>query len=125
MMAYEKFESAWDCFGKFIYQFQPETKALLGKLERILIKLYRQNVSILFNQIYIYIYRERERNTLNCYLLIYYDVPCVGLKLFYLTVLINSPSMRVRMYVHVCVCVCFLQSCSLQTRKLIQQPLKR
>ena len=32
-------------FGKFI-QFQPETKTLIRKLERILIKLYRQNVSL-------------------------------------------------------------------------------
>ena len=43
-MAYESSESARDNFGKFIYQFQPETKTLLRKLERILIKLYRQNV---------------------------------------------------------------------------------
>ena len=39
----------WMSFGKFIYQFQPETKTLIRKLERILIKLYRQNVSLLFN----------------------------------------------------------------------------
>ena len=48
MMAYEKSESAWDNFGKFIHQFEPETKTLIRKLERILIKLYRQNVSLLF-----------------------------------------------------------------------------
>ena len=36
--------------GKFIHQFQPETKTLIRKLERILIKSYRQNVSLLFNQ---------------------------------------------------------------------------
>ena len=36
--------------GKFIHQFQPETKTLIRKLERMLIKLYRQNVSLLFNQ---------------------------------------------------------------------------
>ena len=41
-MAYERFESAWDNFGKCIHQFQPETKTLIRKLERILIKLYRQ-----------------------------------------------------------------------------------
>ena len=29
---------------------QPETKTLISKLERVLIKLYRQNVSLLFNQ---------------------------------------------------------------------------
>ena len=39
-----------DNFGKFIHQFQPETKSLIRKLKRILIKLYRQNVSLLFNQ---------------------------------------------------------------------------
>ena len=36
-----KAQSARDNFGKFIYQFQPETKTLIRKLERILIKLYR------------------------------------------------------------------------------------
>ena len=65
MMAYERSKSAWDNFGKFIHQFQPETKTLIRKLERILIKLYRQNVFLLFNQTclherllpnYIYIY---------------------------------------------------------------------
>ena len=66
-MADEKSKSTRDNFGKFIYQFQPETKTLISKLERILIKLYRKNVSLLFNQtclnerqlhnyIYIYIY---------------------------------------------------------------------
>ena len=38
MIAYEKSEIN---FGKFIHQFQPETKTLIRKLERILIKLYR------------------------------------------------------------------------------------
>ena len=50
MMAYEGFKSAWDNFGKFIYQFQPETKTLIRKLERIPNKLYRQNLSLLFNE---------------------------------------------------------------------------
>ena len=47
-----------DNFGKFIQQFQPETKTFIRKLERILIKLYRQNLSLLFNEtcLYIYIY---------------------------------------------------------------------
>ena len=35
---------------KFIYQFQPETKTFIRKLERILNKLYRQNLSLLFNE---------------------------------------------------------------------------
>ena len=32
------------------FQFQPETKMLIRKLERILNKLYRQNLSLLFNE---------------------------------------------------------------------------
>ena len=55
-MAYERSENAWDNFGKFIHQFQPETKTLIWKLERILIKLYWQNVSLLFNQTCLFIY---------------------------------------------------------------------
>ena len=43
-MAYERSESTWDNFGKFIYQFQPETNTLIRKHERILNKLYRQNL---------------------------------------------------------------------------------
>ena len=53
MMAYEGSESTQDNFGKFIYQLQPKTKTLVWKLERIIIKLYRQNVSLLFNQTYL------------------------------------------------------------------------
>ena len=52
MMAYEMSEIARNNFGRFIHQFQPETKTLIRKLEKILIKLYRQNVSLLFNQAY-------------------------------------------------------------------------
>ena len=44
MMTYEKSESAQDTFGKFIHQFQPENKTLIRKLERILLKLYWQNL---------------------------------------------------------------------------------
>ena len=54
MMVYEGSESAQDTLGKFIYQFQPETKTVIRKLERILNKSYRQNLSLLFNEIYIY-----------------------------------------------------------------------
>ena len=46
---YERFESARDNFGKFINQFQPKTETLDRKLERILIKLFTQHVSLLFN----------------------------------------------------------------------------
>ena len=40
MMASEWSESAWDNLGKFIYQFQTETKTLIRKFESILNKLY-------------------------------------------------------------------------------------
>ena len=33
--------SAWENFGIFIYQFQPKTRTLVRKLERIFIKLYK------------------------------------------------------------------------------------
>ena len=60
MMVYETFKSARDNFGKFIHQFQGETKTLIRKLERILIKLYRQNGSLCLIKkkkcVYIYIY---------------------------------------------------------------------
>ena len=52
-MAYERSGSTQDNFGKFIYQLQPETKTLVWKLERILIKLHRQNVCLLFIQLYV------------------------------------------------------------------------
>ena len=54
MMAYGRSKSTRNIFGKFIHQFQPETKTLIWKLERILIKSYRQNVSLLFNQTCLY-----------------------------------------------------------------------
>ena len=41
MVAYERSESARDNLGKFIHQFQPDTKTLIRKLETILINLYR------------------------------------------------------------------------------------
>ena len=48
VIASERSENARDNFGKSIHQFQPETQTLIRKLERILIKLYWQNVSLLF-----------------------------------------------------------------------------
>ena len=33
---YDRFESARDNFGKFIHQFQPETKTLIRKLENFI-----------------------------------------------------------------------------------------
>ena len=50
MLTNEGSESARDNFGRSIHQFQPETKTLIWKLKRILIKLYRQNVFLLFNE---------------------------------------------------------------------------
>ena len=60
-MAYEGSESAWDNFGKFIYQSQPETKTLIRKFEKILNKLYRQNFSLLFNETYIHTQKLAEK----------------------------------------------------------------
>ena len=42
MMAYEGSKNTRDNFSKFIHQYQPEIKTPIRKLERILIKLYRQ-----------------------------------------------------------------------------------
>ena len=50
MMVCEGSESAQNNFGKFIHQFQPETKTLIRKLKRIVYKLYWQNLSLLFNE---------------------------------------------------------------------------
>ena len=50
MMANERSESTRDNFGKFLSQLQLKTNTLVMELERILIKLYRQNASLLFNQ---------------------------------------------------------------------------
>ena len=49
-MILPKFGPFIDNFGKFIHQFQLETKTLIRKLEKILIRLYRQNLSLLFNE---------------------------------------------------------------------------
>ena len=53
MMSDVWFESARNKFGKFIYQLQPKTETLVRKLERILIKLHRQNMPLLFNLTYL------------------------------------------------------------------------
>ena len=47
MMAYEKSESSRDNFDKFIHQIQLKTKIHIRKLDRFLIKLYRQNAFII------------------------------------------------------------------------------
>ena len=53
-MAHARSESARHNFGKLIHQFQLETKTFIRKLERILIKSHRQNVSLLSNQTCLY-----------------------------------------------------------------------
>ena len=50
MIASKGSESPRDNFGKFMYQIQRGTKTLIRKIERILTKLYRQNLSLLFNE---------------------------------------------------------------------------
>ena len=73
MMAYERYESARQNFGKFIHRFQPETKTL-RKLEGILIKLYRQNVSLLFNQACMHTHTHTHTHThIYIYIYIYID----------------------------------------------------
>ena len=47
MMAYEMSESVRNNFRKLVLQFQLETKTFIRKLERILIKLHTQNLSLL------------------------------------------------------------------------------
>ena len=56
MMVNERSESTQDNIGKLIYQLQPKTKTPVRKLIRILMKLYRQNISLLFNQTCSYIF---------------------------------------------------------------------
>ena len=64
-MAYEGSESSRENSGKFIYQFQPKTKTLVKKLERILITLYEQDVSFLL------LYRVKEKIHSEIELIIY------------------------------------------------------
>ena len=93
MMAYDRFESARDNFGKFIHQFQPETKTLIRKLERILIRLYRQNVSLLFNQTCL-----NERllpNHTHTHIYIYICI-CIYIYIY----------LHIYIYMQMCVCVC-------------------
>ena len=46
-MAYDRSKSGRDNIGKFIHQFLAEIKTLFRKLEKILIKLFRENVFII------------------------------------------------------------------------------
>ena len=66
MMAEEGSESLRKKFGKFIFQHKRKTIKLIRKLERFLIKLFRQHASLLLIQthtyIYIYIYIYEEQN---------------------------------------------------------------
>ena len=43
-------------YGSFINQFPPDTIKSIWQLEKAYTKICRQNMSILFNEIYIYIY---------------------------------------------------------------------
>ena len=51
MMTYERSESTQVNFGKFIQQLQPNSKTLIRKFARILIKSYRQNVYYIIKQV--------------------------------------------------------------------------
>ena len=48
MMACERYGSARDNFDEFNIKHQRKTKTLVRKREKILLKLYRQNMSLLF-----------------------------------------------------------------------------
>ena len=82
-MAYEKCESARDNFGKFIYQFQSKIKTLTRKLERILIKSYRQNMSSLINQTCIHTHTHTHTHThIYIYIYIYINIYIYIYKLY-------------------------------------------
>ena len=111
VMSYERSESASDNFSKFIHQFQSETKTLIMKLERILINLYRQNVSLLFHQTCLNKRLLSNHTHTHIYIYIYVCV-CIHKKMVR-SVLIyiwycTYTHIYVCMYVHtyVCVCVC-------------------
>ena len=116
MIAYERSESAWDNFGKRFHQFQPENKTLIKKLERILIKLYRQKVSLLLNQtrlnkglaLYYYHTYTHTHTTHTTYIYNIYiytcECVCVCVHMYMFGWLYVFAHARV--YVCVCVCVC-------------------
>ena len=67
MMAQSQAESTWDTYnyGQYINQFPPNTIKVIREFEQIQKKIYRQKMSIMFNEIcineemlpkYIYIY---------------------------------------------------------------------
>ena len=101
-MAYERSESPQDNFGKFIYQFQAKTKTLNRKLKRILIKLYRQNVSLLFNQTCLYIYIYINLNLLwiaECVYIHTHSGPKVNLS-YIVNIMVNGKVLVHPVYVH-------------------------
>ena len=55
MMACDRTESIWvaSSYKSFINQFPPDIIKSIRQLERAYIKICRQNMSILFNEIYI------------------------------------------------------------------------
>ena len=58
MMAQSRTESTWEInnYGKYINQFPPNTIKSIRQYERINKKICRQKMSIIFNEICIYIY---------------------------------------------------------------------
>ena len=58
MMAQSRAKSIWDIYnyGKYINQFPPNTIKSIQQYERINKKICRQKISIMFNQICLYIY---------------------------------------------------------------------
>ena len=91
MTVYERSESAQDNFGIFIHHVQTKTKTFVRKLKRILIKLYRQNVSLLSNKTSLNEGQLPHTHT-HTYIYIY-----------------------IYIYICVCVCVCVVHSVTFQT----------
>ena len=58
MMAQSQAESTWKInnYGRYINQFPPNIMKSIQQYERITKKIWRQKMSIMFNEIYIYIY---------------------------------------------------------------------
>ena len=64
-MAQSRAESTRDTYnyGQYINQFPPNTIKVIREFERIQKRICRHKMSIMFNEICIYIYIERERQT--------------------------------------------------------------
>ena len=124
MMAYKGSKTARDNFGKFIYQFQSETKTLIRKIERILNKLYGQKLSLLFNEsclnerllptppyIYIYIYFILCMQGL---LILTSNFDLLYNKDLYMYIAISKCVCMCKiMYLCICVCIWYIYTCFL------------